>query len=139
MIKDNFFYKIRILFVLCIITFYTNHPIYAKTSKFNEEDLKFLESLGFTFPPISTECTQKNMAIPQNIREFVMHNNGYHNVEYVGKWKGYQVYQGIFCDNVTHYRGYPQYTLYRNNELRWANYITQENMEIYRYFLSKRH
>lgn len=79
------------------------------------------------------------MDIPQNVREFVMHKTGYHNVEYVGKWKGYRVYKGIFCDNVTHYRGYPQYALFKNNKVRRANHVNEENMEIYRYFLSKKH
>jgi len=140
MIKDSllFNFKIIILFILCIIAFNINDPILAEANKYDDKDLKILKSIDFSFPPISTECVQKNMDIPQNVREFVMHKTGYHNVEYVGKWKGYQVYNGIFCDDVVHYRGYPTYALLKNNEIRWTH-ANKENMEIYHHFFLKNH
>ena len=45
---------------------------------------------------------------------------GFHDVKYVGKWKGYDVIEPIFTDNETHCIGFPQYILCKDGVLRWA-------------------
>lgn len=45
---------------------------------------------------------------------------GFHDVKYVGKWKGHDVIEPIFTDNETHFIGFPQYILYKNGVLRWT-------------------
>jgi hypothetical protein len=42
------------------------------------------------------------------------------NVEYLGKWNGYDVYEPTFNDDEQHCIGIPQFILAKGNKLRWT-------------------
>jgi len=46
---------------------------------------------------------------------------GYHDVKYLGRWKGHEIVEPIFTDGAVHYIGLPQYILsYGGDKLRWT-------------------
>ena len=54
---------------------------------------------------------------------------GYHDVRVIGKWNGWQVAKPIFSDDITHYVGYPQYILVKNDKIRWtSSYKESDNI-----------
>lgn len=45
----------------------------------------------------------------------------YDNVKYIGKWKGYDVFEPTFDDDEVHFIGFPQFILYNEKGYRWTN------------------
>lgn len=45
----------------------------------------------------------------------------YDNVKYIGKWKGYDVFEPTFDDDEVHFIGFPQFILYDEKGYRWSN------------------
>lgn len=45
----------------------------------------------------------------------------YDNVKYIGKWKGYDVFEPTFDDDEVHFIGFPQFILYDEKGYRWTN------------------
>lgn len=56
----------------------------------------------------------------------------YDGVEYLGKWKGFEVYDPIFDDDEPRFIGLPQYLLEKENKFRWSK--GDEWQEIMDYF-----
>ncbi len=44
----------------------------------------------------------------------------YDNAEYLGKWKGYEVYEPGFDDEEPRCIGFPQFILVRGDSIRWS-------------------
>lgn len=44
----------------------------------------------------------------------------YDGVKYLGKWKGFEVYDPVFDDDEPRFIGLPQYILEKENKFRWS-------------------
>lgn len=44
----------------------------------------------------------------------------YDNARYLGKWKGFEVYEPVFEDDEIHYIGTPVFILAKNGTIRWT-------------------
>lgn len=44
----------------------------------------------------------------------------YDRVKYLGKWKGFEVWEPGFSDGVVRYTGFPQFILVKGSEMRWT-------------------
>lgn len=49
----------------------------------------------------------------------------YHDAEYLGTWKGYEVFAPTFDDDAVHYIGFPQFILCKDDEARWTKNRTE--------------
>lgn len=47
-------------------------------------------------------------------------NNGYDDVNYLGKWNSYEVYEPTFDNDKTNYVGYPLSILVKDNTIRFT-------------------
>ena len=66
---------------------------------------------------------------PPPVIEFA-EKSGYTNgVDYVGEWKNYNVYIPNYPQSSQNtFWGLPQYILFKNNDIRWANDNEQEEL-----------
>lgn len=55
----------------------------------------------------------------ENIIKFAQ-KSIYDTVEYIGMWRGYEVYEPQFNDDETHCIGLPSFILVKNNSIRWT-------------------
>ena len=47
---------------------------------------------------------------------------GYHDIRrHRERWEGYTILESIFTDNYIHMIGFPQFLLYKEENIRWAN------------------
>lgn len=58
---------------------------------------------------------------------------GYDDVQYLGKWKQYEIIEPIFNDDIVRYSGYPQFLMVSQNEIRWTKDYS-ESLAIMRKF-----
>lgn len=63
----------------------------------------------------------------KKIKKFAI-ENGYDNVEFIGKWKKFEVYDPFFEDEETHAIGLPYKVLIENDEIRMSTPV--ESMEL---------
>lgn len=59
----------------------------------------------------------------------------YDDVQYLGKWKGLEVYEPVFNDDILRCIGLPQFILASGSELRWT-VETDESLAIMEAFPS---
>lgn len=55
----------------------------------------------------------------ENIIRFAQ-NSIYDTAEYIGKWKGYAVYEPGFNDNEPRFIGLPSFILVKGDSIRWT-------------------
>lgn len=44
----------------------------------------------------------------------------YDSARYLGKWKGFDVYEPVFEDDEVHFVGQPEFILAKNGSMRWT-------------------
>lgn len=49
----------------------------------------------------------------------------YESARYLGKWKGFDVYEPVFEDNEVHFVGTPEFILAKNGSMRWTTGIDE--------------
>lgn len=52
-------------------------------------------------------------------------NSVYDNARYLGKWKGFDVYEPVFEDDEDHFIGLPEFILAKNGSIRWTTGIDE--------------
>ena len=55
----------------------------------------------------------------QNILKFAQ-KSIYDTVKYLGKWKGYEVWEPGFSDNEPRFTGFPQFILVKGSKMQWT-------------------
>lgn len=46
----------------------------------------------------------------------------YEGVRFIGKWRGFDVYEPTFADNEPRFIGFPQFILAKGNTMRWSEH-----------------
>lgn len=78
----------------------------------------------------STECnSEKDCYIWRNKKTITMSKKDaiklaresiYDNVQYIGKWNGFDVYEPIFEEDIVHHIGFPKFILEKDDTMRWT-------------------
>lgn len=59
--------------------------------------------------------------------------DGYHDVCPKKPWKGFEVLEAIYTDDITRFTGYPQYLLVKSGKVQWAKGSHCEEITEYQY------
>lgn len=61
----------------------------------------------------------KTKKTPESVLKIVK-ESFYDSVRFVGRWRGYDVYEPFFSDGIPRFLGFPQYILFKEGESRWT-------------------